>query len=451
MLDSLRLDLVVIAIVFLLAGCKETAAPGGPAIEPLEQGNRASEPEPAPKPSTRESAKLKGRWRKLRVSADADADLEMQIRQLEAIGYASGTKTAPSSVGVTIYESERAQPGLNFYTSGHKAEAALIAMDGRVVHRWEYDFKDIWPDHHFNPAADQTRFWRRAHLFENGDILAIYEGLGLIKLDKDSKLLWEKRNGAHHDMHVLPNGDIAVLTRKARAIRDPKPVRVILEDFVVILGPNGRSKARSSLLEAFERSREYGHIWKTSARQRGDIFHTNSIEVLDGRFTDRNPALAKGNYLLSSRILSTVFVVDPRQNRVIWALRSDFKAQHDAQMLASGGLMLLDNQGREQASAVQIYDPATSKLKWEFRGTDERPFYTHSCGTTQRLLNGNTLVTESDNGRAFELAAGDESIVWEFYSPHRAGDNDEYVATLFSLERIPPGFPTHWVASAGAD
>jgi hypothetical protein len=375
----------------------------------------------------------------------------MQIRQLEAIGYASGTKTAPSSVGVTIYESERAQPGLNFYTSGHKAEAELIAMDGRVVHRWEYDFWKVWPDHDVNPAAVQTRFWRRAHLFENGDILAIYDGLGLIKLDKDSKLLWARRNGAHHDLHVLPNGDIAVLTRKARAILDPKPVRVILEDFVVTLGPDGRSKARSSLLKAFERSREYGHIWKTAPRRRGDIFHTNSIEVLDGRFTDRNPALAKGNYLLSSRILSTVFVVDPRHNRVVWALRSDFKAQHDAQMLASGRLMLLDNQGHEQASAVQIYDPTTSKLEWEFRGTDERPFYTHSCGTTQRLLNGNTLVTESDNGRAFELAAADESIVWEFYSPHRAGENDEYVATLFSLERIPPDFPTHWVASPEAD
>jgi hypothetical protein len=92
--DSLRLDLVVIAIVVLLAGCKETAAPGGPVKELVEQGNRPPKPEPAPKSSTPESRKMDGRWSKARVSADADADLKMQIRQLEAIGYASGTKTS---------------------------------------------------------------------------------------------------------------------------------------------------------------------------------------------------------------------------------------------------------------------------------------------------------------------------------------------------------------------
>ena len=35
----------------------------------------------------------------------------------------------------------------------------------------------------------------------------------------------------------------------------------------------------------------------------------------------------------------------------------------------------------------------------------------------QRLANGNTLITESVNGRAFEVTA-DGRIVWEFLAPH---------------------------------
>jgi hypothetical protein len=36
-------------------------------------------------------------------------------------------------------------------------------------------------------VKDRRERWRRAHLFPNGDVLAIYEGFGLVKIDKDSK------------------------------------------------------------------------------------------------------------------------------------------------------------------------------------------------------------------------------------------------------------------------
>lgn len=36
-------------------------------------------------------------------------------------------------------------------------------------------------------------------------------------------------------------------------------------------------------------------------------------------------------------------------------------------------------------------------------------------GGAQRLENGNTLITESDNGRAFEVTRAGE-IVWDYYN-----------------------------------
>jgi hypothetical protein len=382
-----------------------------------------------------------GRWGKLRAPAKVDeAELETQIRQLEALGYASGTKTAPSLTGVTLHDPQRAASGLNFYISGHAAEAVLMTMDGRVVHRWARDFWDVWPRDKAERTQDGTHHWRHARPFENGDLLAIHEGLGLVKLDPASNVIWAKRNGAHHDFHVLPNGDIAVLAREARVIDRVDTKRPTLEDFVLILDANGREKKRYSVLEAFERSAAYRTIWDESTRRSGDLFHTNSIQVLDGRFAEANLAFEKGNFLLSSRNLDTVFIVAPETNEVVWALRGGFKAQHDARLLDDGSLMLFDNSGMGHGSAVQVYDPATSTLQWEYRGSETHPFYTRFCGTSQRLPRGNTLITESDNGRAFEVTP-DGTIVWEFYNPHRAGDQDEFIATVFRVDRLPPGFP----------
>ena len=46
-------------------------------------------------------------------------------------------------------------------------------------------------------------------------------------------------------------------------------------------------------------------------------------------------------------------------------------------------------------------------------------------------------------GRAFEVTP-DKRIVWEYFNPHRAGPNQEFIATLFHLVRLPPDFPVDW-------
>ena len=65
----------------------------------------------------------------------------------------------------------------------------------------------------------------------------------------------------------------------------------------------------------------------------------------------------------------------------------------------------------------------------------------------QRLPNDNTLITDSVSGRAFEVTR-DKEIVWEFYNPHRAGENDEYIALVHELTRLPPDFADDWVGAA---
>jgi hypothetical protein len=226
---------------------------------------------PAPGPASAQEEEIPGRWRKLRsrrVDPNLSGEQRERIAQLEAIGYLSGSVEASTLAGVTLHDSERAFQGLNFYTSGHAPEAVLMDMDGGVLHRWRHDFLDIWPDYPKGWLHTGAGFWRRAHLYENGDILAIFEGMGIIKLDKDSNLLWASPVTAHHDLHVTRGGDIYVLTRQAHVAPRVDPQKPILEDFISILDAEGKEKRRISVLESLERS-EFNHLRARTAGLRG--------------------------------------------------------------------------------------------------------------------------------------------------------------------------------------
>ena len=86
---------------------------------------------------------------------------------------------------------------------------------------------------------------------------------------------------------------------------------------------------------------------------------------------------------------------------------------HDATLLPSGNILVFDNGlGRDWSRVVEV-DPLTREIVWEYRPSDPKSFNTETRGANQRLRNGNTLITESDNGRAFEVDR-DGRIVWEF-------------------------------------
>jgi len=445
---------IVICWVALLAACG--SADREPPREPGQAKLRTSD-------ETRPAGKLPpGRWRKPALPApDLTPEQQEKIEALRSIGYVSGSVEAPVERGVVHHDRARAWRGLNFYVSGHAPEAVLMDMEGNVLHRWRSEFWESFPDRRYHPDRPDIRFWRRAHLLDNGEILAIHEGLGLVKLDRDSRVVWARPLPAHHDLQVLPGGSILVLTREAGIDPRVSETAPILQDYVSILDPRGVERRRISLLDAYDAAGAE-HDWREALRtfwrkersrqlaaHPGDLFHTNAVEMLDGRLAGSVPAFAAGNLLLSMCHLDTIAVVDPARGRVVWSLGGIFALQHDPTVISGGRLLVFDNNWRPGRSRVVALDPATGEIGWEYRGTEDRPFYSRTCGTAAELPNGNFLVTESDGGRAFELTPAGETV-WEYYNPHRAGENDEYIATLFELVRLPAGFASGWLEPGAA-
>src|SRR5690606_34311039 len=137
-----------------------------------------------------------------REPSDGLADAE--LARVLSLPYAAGVREAADGrFGVRAWDRARAQPGWNLYVSGHAPEARLIGMDGRLLHRWRIPFAEAFPE--ATPNIE-SGFFRRAHLLANGDLLAIFQGFGLLRLDAASNLVWRYPAALFNDLWVSPDG-----------------------------------------------------------------------------------------------------------------------------------------------------------------------------------------------------------------------------------------------------
>ena len=358
--------------------------------------------------------------------------------------------------GVTINDPSRTQPGMTLYTSGHAQKAFLIDRDGRVVHEWSLPFSQVWDKHAAvkQPQPDPYIYIEKSRVFPNGDLLALYVavgdtpwGYGVVKMDKNSHVIWKYLAHAHHDLDVGPAGDVWVLTQKISNQKVPnqphmRPPRI--DDYLVHLSPDGKELQKIWLIGALNNSpwgRLLGNVPWFSNDGKGDYLHTNSVQVLNGQHP-LPPGVTPGQVLVSFRDLSTVAIVDPEKKVVSWALRGSWLRQHDPQILPNGDLLLFDNEGHfdtapGSASRVLEVNPRNHAVVWSYSGTPEHPFESLVRSSEQRLANGNTMIVEADAGRIFEVTP-DDQIVWEYVNPVRGGPKNDRIPIIFWADRVDP-------------
>lgn len=249
-----------------------------------------------------------------------DSELEELVKELSSIGYLSGRVTPPDSTGILVYDKDRAEHGLNFVVSGHKPSAWLIDMSGSIIHQWNCTLQDVFPDGIPDdvPDGDSRHFWRRAHLYPNGDVLAIFDGMLLMKINAKSEIDWVYRRLAHHDIDVSDDGLIYTLVREIGLSPDINEKRPVLENFIAVLDRDGREIDRIRIFDALAQS-DYKSLIGLFPDE-SDIMHTNTIEWLDGRGDHKVAAFAKGNLLLSLRAIGTILIINPETRKVVWAM-----------------------------------------------------------------------------------------------------------------------------------
>lgn len=363
--------------------------------------------------------------------ARAYAERRAEVAEIEADG------PPPAAGRVTVPAGPGAFDGYTFLTFDRRrpSTARLIDMQGRVVHEWHRPFAAIWPDHPQRADAPDERAvaWRYAQLFPGGDIITTVkahaespEGCGLVKLDKDSNVIWAVGQHFHHQFSVAADGRIYALAHDWRRVSDrpvagapflPDPV---LEDFVVELSPDGKELSRLSLLDAMAApgAREllgsaasagfHANAW--------DPLHPNDVEVIGADFASHHEFLKPGMVLVSFRDVDALVVLDPKTGGVAWTMRGPWLRQHDPDLLGNGNVLLFDNEGNKAgggSSRLLEIEPSTGRVVWSYTGLPQQPFESELAGGQQRLPNGNTLAAEDYGGRLVEVTP-DGRTVWEY-------------------------------------
>lgn len=387
-----------------------------------------------------------GKWRKTQRAQPG------LTAQLAAIGYMDGYQPFTQEPGVSLYAPDMAWQGPTVMSFGHAPEARVLDMDGTVLHRWclpyRVSFPDQWEQLQRGDASTGANHWRRVEAFNDGTLLAIHEGRGIVRMTASSEVLWTIDNRAHHDIEPLDDGRVAVLTRSPEPIRSLHPTRNVLSDYIDVIDlASGTRHERVPVLRALLDSK-----WSDDAvgphKRSGDVLHTNAVRYIEDPTKTVLPLGSDPVYLVSMREPSALAAIDARTHEAVWFWQDTFDKQHDPRILSDGRLALFDNRGVWPSSRVLVYGEELG-LAWTLRQSADLPLQSYSLGAVRELGNGNLLVTESEYGRAFEIVPTTRDVVWQYNVPFRAGKDDELVAVLFLADRVDPMLTAGWMLGDG--
>ncbi len=364
--------------------------------------------------------------------------------------------------GARALEPGRVQPGLTFIV-GYRPEGFagwLVDQGGTVRHRWQGKFSEIFGQapHLLWQARDATIAWHGSHLYPDGSILLNFQdnsfpyGSGLVKLDKDSKVLWRVERNTHHDISVDEDGNIWVPSQHYRPDGIPghgnlKPW--YYEDTILKISPDGQVLDEISVLGALRdwpglTSVTYNEDLQLAIRS-NDPTHLNNVEPLPRSMAAAFPQFAAGDLLLSLRNMNTLVVLDPTSRKVKWALTGPFAQQHDPDFLPNGNIMVFDNLGGLNGDAgcgrsrILELAPATGAVVWRYDGCGGPPFDSERRGTQELLDNGNVLISEALGGRVLEVTHDSQpKIVWEYFNIAGELDGGPAVGVITHAERFRP-------------
>ncbi len=251
-------------------------------------------------------------------------------------------------------------------------------------------------------------------------------------------------------------GDVGVqpgVTLERRLLWEWRPPgESYFEPFSASLLSNGNILMASRTNEVFEVNRAKQIVWSyTRLNDNPDLINVYSAQ-----------RLPNGNTLITDRRADFVIEVTP-DKRVVWrygvnpdslepgSLMDPFSATR----LPNGNTLIVDNRGGNRVIEVRTsdYDPdqpnlgyTADSIVWQYGETGVPgigPGRLASPRNAQRLLNGNTLITDSSDrnntgNRVIEVTPGGE-IVWQHGIAGEAGVDEERLHNPSAAQRLGDG------------
>jgi len=354
--------------------------------------------------------------------------------QLFALSLVQEADSAPSvfPTGLTVCKPDKVQPGYTIYCVKGYDKAIMLDIEGKEVHTWTIPRMSA----NIKPLPEG----RILAFTSSEDKGKAFDSDALKEFDWDGILCWEFLlpegfMSFHHDFQRLPNGNSLIMTAKLRTV--PQIPHEVRDNIIIEVNKDKDIVWQWSTLDHYDQLGLSDEAKDMIAGKAGlsDVFHSNSIQALPpNQYEADDSRFKSGNILVSQRHTNLVFIIDKETGDIVWRTQQPTVGQHHASMIpshlqGSGNIILFDNGGYggypsvwRLFSRITEFNPLLDKGTWSYSAnkTDHRPvmsFFSIFRGGVQRLENGNTLITESDWGRIFEVTRTGE-IVWEYVVPY---------------------------------
>ncbi|MBD2329254.1 aryl-sulfate sulfotransferase [Alkalinema sp. FACHB-956] len=336
--------------------------------------------------------------------------------------------------GLRAFDHYRLCPGYTLFTpAGSAQEVYLIDLKGRMIQEWQLPY----------PPISCASLLPNGNLFYNGTVRAdrnvaadelptpnssdLQGSLGVensrsegvvAEIDRRGNVVWEYRHPNHHyDACCLRNGNFLIfcIEKLPPTVKLPSQEQDTSIADEAIYGhvlhevtPEGHRVWSWYAYEHLDSGRDWLHS------------HQDCLEWVAGNSVQE---LSDGHILISSGQHSTMAIIDRATGQVVWQLgQAVLTHQQRPQELPNGHFLILDHCIQNQFpfqhySRVIEVDRLTQTIVWEYHDRRPSSFFSPNFAGVQRLSNGNTLITEGDCGRFFEITP-EGDIVWEYINPH---------------------------------
>jgi hypothetical protein len=379
-----------------------------------------------------------------RIGNTSSVGNENDLNKLGTLGYVVWSPIAPEDSdksGVMQFDPQLAYKGTNLYYSENKKGGYLFDMQGNTLHT----FTD-------KRLLRNKGNWQLIEPYHNDEFLILIQRKEIFRINQDSKIKDRIAGRFHHDIAVLEDGSLYTLMHEKQDIPQFSSTEPVRNDWLVLIGKDGRIEKKASFAEMVLKNEALFAIISDPTIEKRydfgkdawDIFHTNSVELIDQNISDGNHELfKKGNILCSIRHLNLIVVIDVEKQEMVWHWGAqELDLPHHASLLENGHILIFDNGTHRGYSRVLEVNPLNQEIVWEYNADPPESFYSETRGSAQRLPNGNTLIAESDRGRVFEVTSGG-TVVWEFFNPEtqkiydiKTGKYQENRATIYRMLRI---------------
>lgn len=362
----------------------------------------------------------------------------------------------PERNTVVSLDNKESLKGLNLVTrvaGDHKLSADIVDMENRTIHHWDLDWFTIWPDaKHIEkkhlPKTEPGTHIHGAVVMKNGDLVFNFEHLGLVRLDRNGKVVWRLPYRTHHSVHQQSDGNLWVCGQRKGTNETglfPHREMPFTEYTILEVSPDGSILNEWSVAEILVDNGYKGLLYlgtldNTSTQINGDLLHFNDVEPFSDNMEE--DFFVRGDVLVSLRNINTVFVFNTQSGTIKYISTGRFVRQHDPDFIDGNRFSVFDNNNIApeeygHQSRIAIVSVREGTVETYFEGNDEVPFYTDIAGKHQWLANGNLLITEARKGRAFELNQQGK-VVWQY----KNYVEDGIVGLLEEVRRLPQDFDT---------